>query len=323
MAFMFASSNKAKGDFEMNYGTTRPISDTSYSCVANDQTLVADATAGAVTITMPVLNVDNGRIITVIKSDASANVVGLIIPGGYSFAAPVDPVLAVQDASVTLVLTGTVWYSQEDAASIVQLQTATPGVAQTGHLNITGTAIAGSFSGSGAAMTGLVKLQGGVPVAQVGSAAVNGTLRVITGAGTSVNEPDKVTFTATVGGATGQYGVQGIGLLDPVTVTSAGLDTLALTIADSNGSSNATPAHFQILATDIPRNALLDVDTFTINNTPAGQVMALDSVGLNYDGVQVVGHQEPAVADATGAGDVVVQLNLLLAAIRAHGLIAT
>ena len=40
-------------------------------------------------------------------------------------------------------------------------------------------------------------------------------------------------------------------------------------------------------------------------------------------GTKVVGAQGAAVADATGAGDVVAQLNALLARLRAHGLIAT
>lgn len=39
--------------------------------------------------------------------------------------------------------------------------------------------------------------------------------------------------------------------------------------------------------------------------------------------VQLLGAQEAAVADATGAGDVVAQLNSLLAKLRSHGLIAT
>ena len=39
--------------------------------------------------------------------------------------------------------------------------------------------------------------------------------------------------------------------------------------------------------------------------------------------VQVLGAQGAAVADATGAGDVVAQLNTLLARLRAHGLIST
>jgi len=41
------------------------------------------------------------------------------------------------------------------------------------------------------------------------------------------------------------------------------------------------------------------------------------------DDIQVVGNQEAAVADATGAGDVVAQLNTLLSRLRSHGLIST
>jgi hypothetical protein len=50
----------------------------------------------------------------------------------------------------------------------------------------------------------------------------------------------------------------------------------------------------------------------------------VDNSGVyKVDGVQVVGNQGAAVADATGAGDVVAQLNALLARLRTHGLIAT
>lgn len=45
--------------------------------------------------------------------------------------------------------------------------------------------------------------------------------------------------------------------------------------------------------------------------------------GLAVGGTTVVRAQQPAVANATGAGDVVAQLNALLARLRAHGLIAT
>lgn len=48
-----------------------------------------------------------------------------------------------------------------------------------------------------------------------------------------------------------------------------------------------------------------------------------DTGGLQVSGTKVVGAQGAAVADATGAGDVVAQLNALLARVRAHGLIAT
>ena len=48
-------------------------------------------------------------------------------------------------------------------------------------------------------------------------------------------------------------------------------------------------------------------------------------VSARYEvaGTQVVQAQGAAVPDATGAGDVVAQLNTLLARLRAHGLIAT
>jgi hypothetical protein len=40
-------------------------------------------------------------------------------------------------------------------------------------------------------------------------------------------------------------------------------------------------------------------------------------------GLKVIGSQQPQVADSTGAGDVVAQLNTLLSRLRSHGLIAT
>lgn len=45
--------------------------------------------------------------------------------------------------------------------------------------------------------------------------------------------------------------------------------------------------------------------------------------GFSIAGTKVVGAQGAAVADATGTGDVVAQLNALLARLRTHGLIAT
>jgi len=49
---------------------------------------------------------------------------------------------------------------------------------------------------------------------------------------------------------------------------------------------------------------------------------AIGSAAVNIAGVQVLTNQQPAIADATGAGDVVAQSNLLLPALRVHGLIA-
>ena len=42
---------------------------------------------------------------------------------------------------------------------------------------------------------------------------------------------------------------------------------------------------------------------------------------FDKNGVKILDVQQPAIANATGPGDVVAQLNLLLAACRAHGLI--
>ena len=49
----------------------------------------------------------------------------------------------------------------------------------------------------------------------------------------------------------------------------------------------------------------------------------IDANSYYASGTKVVGGQGAAVADATGAGDVVAQLNTLLARLRVHGLIAT
>jgi hypothetical protein len=63
--------------------------------------------------------------------------------------------------------------------------------------------------------------------------------------------------------------------------------------------------------------------TYAVNagDTDGGKINAGHSYLVN--GTKVVGAQGAAVADATGAGDVVAQLNSLLAKLRTHGLIAT
>ena len=58
-------------------------------------------------------------------------------------------------------------------------------------------------------------------------------------------------------------------------------------------------------------------------NATVGGINANSTSGFLCAGTKVVGAQGAAVADATGAGDVVAQLNALLARLRAHGLIAT
>ena len=75
----------------------------------------------------------------------------------------------------------------------------------------------------------------------------------------------------------------------------------------------------------------LDLTVPSITLSPSFATIAPDTGGTLVDtpagyavnDVQVVGAQGAAVADATGAGDVVAQLNALLARLRVHGLIAT
>ncbi len=62
-------------------------------------------------------------------------------------------------------------------------------------------------------------------------------------------------------------------------------------------------------------------------NTDISQLNGASQVDVSGEykvsGTQVVSAQGAAVADATGAGDVVAQLNTLLARLRVHGLIST
>jgi len=61
-----------------------------------------------------------------------------------------------------------------------------------------------------------------------------------------------------------------------------------------------------------------------VGGTAGNYINIANSTGeLRVNGTKVVTAQGAAVADATGAGDVVAQLNALLARCRAHGLIAT
>ena len=60
----------------------------------------------------------------------------------------------------------------------------------------------------------------------------------------------------------------------------------------------------------------------TLTLTPSFTTVNVGVGGYLVSGTKVVGAQGAAVADATGAGDVVAQLNAWLARARAHGLIA-
>ena len=96
------------------------------------------------------------------------------------------------------------------------------------------------------------------------------------------------------------------------------------------------PKHFNVL--DMNGNAITNVGNLASNGnvTIAGTLAVTGALtatlitgttinassAYQVAGTQVVTTQQAAVADATGAGDVVARLNDLLARVRTHGLIA-
>lgn len=122
-----------------------------------------------------------------------------------------------------------------------------------------------------------------------------------------------------------------------------------ITKSDTGGDSTLTLTHHLIqLGTygddenpGVYVNKDHSVNTFAVVTAiaPGGYIFAGGSTFSNFtvnsdgdvntvtkycvDGTQVVSNRGAAVADATGTGDVVAQLNALLARLRTHGLIAT
>lgn len=99
-------------------------------------------------------------------------------------------------------------------------------------------------------------------------------------------------------------------------------------MSDVNGTSwaitQAGSASFTSVG--VSGNITAATGDFTSINATGGLLCEADVDTLStyqVNGVQVVSAQGAAVANATGAGDVVAQLNALLARLRAHGLIAT
>lgn len=72
------------------------------------------------------------------------------------------------------------------------------------------------------------------------------------------------------------------------------------------------------------QDAFKQLGAFTSTDENGLKITAVTFDGQEYqvDGTKVIGARGAAVANATGVGDVVAQLNTLLARIRAHGLIA-
>lgn len=178
----------------VNFGTVRVVTAASYPCVANDQILACNATGGAITVTLPTLNTAPGRIITAIKTDASANAIGFLAPAGFTIESALsESTLDLKDEQITFVLTGTVWYGATQAEALVMLQATTPGATQTGNINISGTAIAALFSGTTGSVgalkvgTGVIAVSGAVPatLTVIGGDATGGAVTLTLPAATA------------------------------------------------------------------------------------------------------------------------------------------
>jgi len=98
--------------------------------------------------------------------------------------------------------------------------------------------------------------------------------------------------------------------------TTAGGDGGALTVLGGGYFGDG------VYCVDSSNTAKLCDGTYAVNASGGG-INANSTSGFLCAGTKVVGAQGAAVADATGAGDVVAQLNALLARVRTHGLIAT
>lgn len=83
----------------------------------------------------------------------------------------------------------------------------------------------------------------------------------------------------------------------------------------------------QILQSPTPWTQAIDADGYDLTNVYSLSVQNSINLQLGQPfrvgGLQVIGDQKAAIADATNLTDVVAQLNALLAALRTHGLIAT
>jgi len=92
-----------------NRVSTRAIT-ASGSALAGDFLILADATAGAVTVTLPPVASSLGALIVVKKTDASANAVTVDGSGAETIDGATTQALAAQYDAVTVVCDGIAWW---------------------------------------------------------------------------------------------------------------------------------------------------------------------------------------------------------------------
>jgi hypothetical protein len=85
------------------------VKSTSYTLTTNDEVVLANATSGSLTCTLPTA-AGNRNMYTVKKIDSSANTVSVATSGGQLIDGGVTAVMRVQNASVSVVSDGSNWY---------------------------------------------------------------------------------------------------------------------------------------------------------------------------------------------------------------------
>ncbi len=287
----------------VDFGTLRTVT-ANYTVVASDSTVLVDATAGAVAITLPTASSVAGMKLRVSKIDASANAVTFVPAAGDSIRSTdvAQLTMTVRDDDLVLLSDGIVTWravTAEDLPSVF-LQSSTPGSPQTGHSNVSGTSLAGFFSGDGASVTNLNATN--LATGTVADARLTAN---VTKQGNTFNGLSQLVQTDPTGKLPAING-------SLVTNVNAAL---------LNGTTLAAPG--EIGAT-----------------TPA----VVNATAVKVGALQVVGAQQPAVADVVATGVVTpanaaytqadqtalanavielkTQLNALLARVRTHGTIA-
>lgn len=83
---------------------------TSYALTGTDEVILADATSGSVTMTLPTAATKAGQTFTVKKKDSSANTVTIATTGGQTIDGSSNAVISVQGVSITVVSDSVNWY---------------------------------------------------------------------------------------------------------------------------------------------------------------------------------------------------------------------
>ena len=84
----------------------------SYVVGATDSAIMADATDGNITVTLPAVATNKGRLLTIKKIDSSANTVTIDGSGSETIDGDTTKVISSQYDSITIISDGSAWYIQ-------------------------------------------------------------------------------------------------------------------------------------------------------------------------------------------------------------------